>query len=346
MDGGIHIDVVDKEDGEFRYLAVLDFDDVLFPQLRVARHEDLACLLVHHIPAHGLSQKGNHIDGDPVYPGGLDLFQGIAGHLPPLTGNDLTRFRVDDILIQPLLQKNLGIQPLVKAAFCDLNDLTFIKIGEDLFLAVPQGTQKDGHGKFTTPINSNIHVVFLVKFKIEPGPPIGNHPTGIDLLPTLTLRAEKDPGRPMKLADHHPLRSVDDKGAMVRHQGDLTEIDILLLDGLDHLFVFPLRIPDDETDHNLHGGLVGQSLHDTFHDIGLWLPNVIAHEIQGRRFIEIMDRKNGFKDLLKPSLLSLLGGNIHLEEIPIGFCLDLDQVSNFDDFPYLGEILANDFALH
>ena len=64
----------------------------------------------------------------------------------------------------------------------------------------------------------------------------------------------------MKLADHHPFRPIDDKGSLIGHQGDGSEIDILFLDIPDSLAAGILvQIVDNEADGDFHRHFIGHA---------------------------------------------------------------------------------------
>jgi len=65
---------------------------------------------------------------------------------------------------------------------------------------------------------------------------------------------EEDARRPVQLADDDPLGAVDDERGPLRHEGDLSEEDLLLLDVPDGpgpgLLV---HVEDDQLDRHLMG---------------------------------------------------------------------------------------------
>ena len=93
--------------------------------------------------------------------------------------------------------------------------------------------------------------VFGVEFKVEPGPPLGNHPCGIEKLSAGMafpfIMGEEHSGTLMHLTDNHSLGSVHDERTSRSHQWKFTQINILLFYITD---VFDVRtvifFPDDE----------------------------------------------------------------------------------------------------
>jgi hypothetical protein len=63
---------------------------------------------------------------------------------------------------------------------------------------------------------------------------------------------EEHAGRAVQLRDHDALGAVDDEGAVLRHQRDLTEVDLLLLDVADRLGAgLVVDVPDDQAHDHL-----------------------------------------------------------------------------------------------
>lgn len=96
----------------------------------------------------------------------------------------------------------------------------------------------------------------MVKIKIEPGTAIRDNPGTVKNfsarmgLPFVVVK--KDTRRAVQLTDNDPLGTVNDKSTIVGHQGDLTEVDLLLLDVTNRLNSgFFIDIPGDQTNTNL-----------------------------------------------------------------------------------------------
>src|SRR5690606_22412451 len=138
------------------------------------------------------------------------------------------------------------------------------------------------------------------------------------------------------------LGAVDDEGPVDRHQRDLTEVDLLLLDVTDGLRAGLLvLVPDDQADDDLDGRRVGHATLVALVDVVLGLLQVVADELQARGLVEVPDRKDRLEDTLKADVLALLRGNVLLEELVVGLLLDADQVRDVDRLRDLREGLPD-----
>ena len=71
---------------------------------------------------------------------------------------------------------------------------------------------------------------------------------------------EERSGRPVELRHDDALGAVDDEGAVVRHQRNVAEVDLLLLDVADGFDAgLGIFVPDDETDGDLERDRVGHT---------------------------------------------------------------------------------------
>ena len=85
----------------------------------------------------------------------------------------------------------------------------------------------------------------------------------------------------MQLADHHALGPVDDEGAVLGHQRDLAEVDLLLLHVADGLGAGLLvLVPDDQPHDHLDGRGVGHAALVALVDVVLGLLEVVADELE------------------------------------------------------------------
>ena len=105
---------------------------------------------------------------------------------------------------------------------------------QDFFSRVIKRFQNNAGGEFSAPVDPHEQQIFLVEFKIQPGSPVGNHPGVEEQFPRRVglsfIVIEEDARRAMQLRDNHPLRAINDKRAVLSHQGHLAHVDFLLLD--------------------------------------------------------------------------------------------------------------------
>jgi len=101
---------------------------------------------------------------------------------------------------------------------------------------------------------------------------------------------EERPRRAVELRDDHALGAVDDEGPVLRHERDLAEVDLLLLDVADRLRArVGILVPDDEAHHHLDGRRVRHAALVALVDVVLGLLQVVADELQRAGLVEVLD---------------------------------------------------------
>src|SRR5581483_11964791 len=97
----------------------------------------------------------------------------------------------------------------------------------------------------------------------------------------LVFRVEERARRAVQLADDDALGAVDDEGAVLRHQRDVAEVDLLLLDVADGLDAgLGVLVPDHEADRHLQRHGVGHAALLALVDVVLQLqPDRVAADV-------------------------------------------------------------------
>ena len=142
---------------------------------------------------------------------------------------------------------------------------------------------------------------------------------------------EEHPGRAMELGDDNPLGAVDHEGPVGRHQGDLAEVNFLLLDVLDRTMA-ALDVPNHELNLDLDRRGEGHAALMALVDVVFRGPQFVADEFQRGVLIEVLDRENRLENPLQTDIATLLGAGIGLEKFVVGALLNLDQIGNINDF--------------
>src|SRR6266542_3052555 len=178
--------------------------------------------------------------------------------------------------------------------------------------------------------------VARVELEIDPRPVIGNDPGGIEELPRGVrlpfVVIEEDAGRTMELGHDDALGTVHHERAVLSHQRDLAEIDLLLLHVLDRAHVrLRIDVPDHQLDGDLERRCVRHAALMAFLDVVLRRPERVPHELEGGGLVEVLDRKHRLEDALKPGVFASLRGRLGLKKLVVGALLDIDQVRNVDD---------------
>ena len=104
---------------------------------------------------------------------------------------------------------------------------------------------------------------------------------------------EEDARRAVQLADDDALGAVDDEGAVLRHQRDLAEVDLLLLHVADRLRAgLFVRVPDHQADDDLDRRGERHAALAALVDVVLRLVEVVADELERRGLAEVLDRED------------------------------------------------------
>src|SRR6185437_10509191 len=161
-------------------------------------------------------------------------------------------------------------------AAADRHALDRVEGAKNLLVAAQaQGAQENGRQELALAINPHVEQVLGVVFELDPAAAVGN-----DLaqeIGALVGGLEKRARAAVELADNDALGSVDDEGAVGRHQGNVAEEHLLLLDVADALVAgLCVLVVDGEPDRHLERGGKGRALVLAFGDIVLELQ---AHRI-------------------------------------------------------------------
>ena len=210
---------------------------------------------------------------------------------------------IEDVGGHGLVHQQLRHEGLLDGLALQIHPLGLVEEVEQLFRGVPQGFQEDGGGELPPPVDAHVQDVLGIELEVDPGPPERNEPrrvddlaAGVDLGPVMV---DEQAGGAVQLAHHHPLRAVDNEGAVFGHHGQGAEIDLLLLDVPDGLGLgVRTQIVDHQAHPYLHGHFKGHAPLLAFVHVVLGISQPVLHELQGAHAAEI---PNG-KDALEYSL--------------------------------------------
>ncbi len=251
--------------------------------------------------------------------GGSDLFAGV--------GVDQREFRLHPAPAFRLVRR--GPAP---------GDALLLHIGhdviegrEDLFAVHAQRHQEGGGRQFAAAVDAAIDDVLGVELEVEPRAAIRDHPRreqqlagGVRLA---LVVVEEHAGRTVHLRDDHPLGAVDDEGALVRHERNVTHVDVLLLDVLDGAGLGLLvGLPHDQAQLDLQRRGVGHVALDAFLDVVLRLLELVGDVFEHGALVEVLDREDGLEHRLDALVAALRRTHFALQELLVAGALDLDQV--------------------
>ena len=176
--------------------------------------------------------------------------------LLPLGHDDLVGLRIHDV--------ELGLAPceprgdIPENLLCVQSDVLHAVEGfQDLLVGLQaQRPQEDGPQEFSFAVNAHVEDVLGVVLELHPTSPVRDG-LGHEHRPVV-VGLEEYSRRPVKLAHDDPFGAVDDEGAVVGEEGDLSEIDFLLFDVPDLLVARGgVLLKDFQADLDLEGDRVG-----------------------------------------------------------------------------------------
>ena len=248
--------------------------------------------------------------GQGIGPGELFLRQGDpgdarAGQGRQDLGTDLLPGRSQDFLA-------FGVHDIGRGRFPDQAFRHFHEqlavLGDDpvdlveeledvLVRAEAQGPQENGGQELLLAVQADPEEVLRVVLELDPGSPVRDD-LGDEEALVLGL-PEEHPGRPLELADHDPFDPVEDEGPLFGHQGDVPEVDFLLLDVLEALGLGgDVLFPGHQLDLELEGDGEGVALLDALHGAVLDLEPDAVPAVLAERQLDLPHRGAVGTDLL------------------------------------------------
>ncbi len=146
----------------------------------------------------------------------------------------------------------------------------------------------------------------------------------------------------MQLRHDDALGAVDDERTVLRHQRDLTEVDLLLFDVANGLGAgLVIDVPHDQANNDLDRGGEGHATGAALVFVVLGTIQRVADELERGRLAKVLDREDALEDRLQTHVLTLVGRDVALQELVVGALLNVDEVGDLDDLLQLAEVLAD-----
>ena len=120
-----------------------------------------------------------------------------------------------------------------------------------------EGAQEHRRGELALPVDPDVQEVLRVVLELDPRAAVRDDLRDVE---GLVLGVEERARRAVELRDDDALGPVDDERAVLGHQRDVAEVDLLLLDVADGLHPrLGVLVPDDEADGDLQRHGVGHA---------------------------------------------------------------------------------------
>ena len=142
-----------------------------------------------------------------------------------------------------------------------------------------------------------------------------------------------DTGTAVQLTDDNTLSAVDNKGAPVSHDGNVTHKDPFR----------NLSVRQFEQKVDKKRSIIDFTVFDAVNDIGLAgraVTDLIRDELQFHLLVKALDREDLLKDLLEPLFFTLFRGHVALQEILVRINLKPDKIGNFKHVAQFAKVSA------
>ena len=148
----------------------------------------------------------------------------------------------------------------------------------------------------------------------------------------------------VQLRYDNALGTVNHKGTVFRHQGNLPHVDFLLFNILD-AFVRRLFIVDDQSNLYAQRHGVSNTAQLAFIDIKRRLAQAVLHILESGIAGVADDGKNGLKGRVQTVVATLFCRRPFLGELPVGVQLNRQEIRYVHDVRHFAKILADTFFL-
>ena len=233
----------------------------------------------------------------------------------------------------------------VLAALLEVHLFGVVEVVEKVLRRVAERAQEHRRVHLPAAVDADEHDVLRVELEVEPRAAVRDDAGAVEHLAARVRLAlvvvEEDARAAVQLADDDALGPVDDERPGVRHQRDLAEVDLLLLDVAHDALATLAGVVDHELRRHLDRRGVGHAALAALLDVVLRLLEVVADEDELTRPVEVLDREDAAEDGLQADLGPIVLRHVRLEKLVVRRLLDVDEVRNLDNFPDTSEMLAD-----
>ena len=338
------VEAVDEEDLEVLDAGLAELLELRLGDLFVDLEDDLAGLLVDDVVRRDLADELLEIDRQAIDLRVAELLDRGLGELGVLLDD---RLAADlDVARRALAGEEVELDALgVLAALLEVHLFGVVEVVEKVLRRVAERAQEHGRVHLPAAVDADEHDVLRVELEVEPRAAVRDDAGAVEHLAARVRLAlvvvEEDARAAVQLADDDALGAVDDERAGVRHQRDLAEVDLLLLDVADDALATLAGVVDHELRRDLDRRGVGHAALAALLDVVLRLLEVVADEDELARPVEVLDREDAAEDGLQADLGAVVLRHVRLQKLVVRRLLDVDEVRNLDDLPDTTEMLAD-----
>ena len=198
----------------------------------------------------------------------------------------------------------------VLAALLEVDRLGVVEVVEEILRRVAERAEEHRRVHLPAAVDADEHDVLRVELEVEPRAAVRDDARAVEELAARVGLAlvvvEEDARAAVQLADDDALGAVDDERAGVRHQRDLAEVDLLLLDVADDALAALAGVVDHQLRRHLDRRRVRHAALAALLDVVLRLLEVVADEDELARAVEVLDREDAAEDRLQADLRPLV----------------------------------------
>ena len=229
---------------------------------------------------------------------------------PSLTISSLLSPRMSRLALRPTSWS--GLNRLATRLPSEQDRVGLVVIVEQIFGGHAERAQQHGGVELAPAVDAHVEDVARIEFEIDPRAAVRNDARREEQLAAGVrlplVMIEEHARRAVQLADDDPLGAIDHEGAVRGHQRDLAEVDLLLLDVLDGARAgLGIDVPDDQLDGHLERRGERHAAFVALVDRVLGFAERVADELQGRGFVEVLDREHRAEHALQPDVPTLAG---------------------------------------
>ena len=215
---------------------------------------------------------------------------------------DPAPFLDDDLAVRADLEhcdlaaQALGHELELGALLCQVDGVVVEEEPQDVGVRVAERTQQDGDRELAAAVDAREHAVLRVELEVEPGAAVRDHARLEQELAGavgLALVVVEDHARAaVQLGHDHALGAVDDEGAVLGHERQLAEVDLLLDRALHARGARGLLVHDAQPQADAERRGVGQPAHLAFLDVEHRLAEVVVDVLERRMARIALDREH------------------------------------------------------
>ena len=219
-----------------------------------------------------------------------------------------------------------------------------IEMVEDFLVIHAETIEQGRHRQLALAVDTDVDDVLGVEFEVEPRATIRNDARGEQIFARrvrlAAVMVEQNARRTVHLRYDNALCTVDEEGAVMRHERHVAHVHVLLLDIQNRTrFGIGVNLEHDQAQRHLHLRGIGNPALAAFFDVIFGIFEFVMHEVEFRRSGKILDRKHAAQRLFEARYIA--DRRVRAQELLIAFALDFDQVGHVDDFVDVTEDFAD-----